>query len=220
MSGCARLAPAATRLVFHDRIENNRSLRCMLKDGPDPTSDRELLLAVREGRAEAIEGFVRRMRCVPLILAAQNSRMGRPLDENDLRDVSQETLMRIWERLDTFAGRASLETWVYRFCCLVLMNAVRRARRQRSGSMPEEVAERAEPSSERSYVDHEQIQRGMERLGAEEATAVRLKHFEDCTFEEIGARLSISPNTAKTQYYRGLKKLHEFLSAHEEERRT
>ena len=43
---------------------------------------------------------------------------------------------------------------------------------------------------------------------------IRLKHFQELTFEEISSRLSIPANTAKTKYYRGLEKLRETLRAH------
>jgi len=42
---------------------------------------------------------------------------------------------------------------------------------------------------------------------------VRLKKLEDLTFEAIGELRSISANTAKTRYYRGILKLRERLGS-------
>jgi NAD(P)-dependent dehydrogenase (short-subunit alcohol dehydrogenase family) len=42
---------------------------------------------------------------------------------------------------------------------------------------------------------------------AREADVIRMKHFEDLTFEEIGTRLGNSINTVKTRYYRGISRL-------------
>jgi DNA-directed RNA polymerase specialized sigma24 family protein len=41
---------------------------------------------------------------------------------------------------------------------------------------------------------------------------VRLKHLAELTFADIGVRLGMSENTAKSLYYRGLVKLRELLA--------
>ena len=40
-----------------------------------------------------------------------------------------------------------------------------------------------------------------------------LKHFEELTFESIGHYLGLSENTAKTRYYRGLRRMQGLLRA-------
>lgn len=188
----------------------------------DCEQDLALVREVLADREDAIERFVQRMRCVPRILAAQNARMGRPLDEHDLADLTQDTLVVIWRKLDQYAGHAPIEGWVYRLCCLELMNGIRRKRRQprlasdlSSGVTPERTSE-----APRGPWEYEDVHSGIDWLGGHEAEVIRLKHFEDLTFEEIGRRLAVSPNTVKTRYYRGLIKLQEFLrSSKRRERR-
>ena len=51
------------------------------------------------------------------------------------------------------------------------------------------------------------------RLGGVEAQIIRLKHLESLTFDELGARMGLSANTAKTHYYRGLSRLRSMLAA-------
>ncbi len=179
-------------------------------------ADKELLLRVRRGEPDAIETFVQRMACVPLILAAQNTRLGRALGPAELNDASQETLTLIWQRLDSFEGRSTLETWVYRFCSNTLMNAVRKLKRsRRSEELCDQQPDPTQTDAETRFTRYEHLYRGLARLSAEERACVQLKHFEERTFDEIGARLGISPNTAKTQYYRGLRRLNEILAAEE-----
>jgi RNA polymerase sigma-70 factor (ECF subfamily) len=188
----------------------------MLRSLDDHRSDLELVKATRSGEPRAVEGFVRRMRCVHLSLAAQNARLGRPLNEHDIEDVSQEVLVLIWNKLGSFAGLSTLETWVYRFTSLELMNAIRRKRtRSRVGELTQEP-----PAGELTGVglrllEYEHLHRALERLDVSEADVIRLKHFEELTFEEIGAFLSMPVNTAKTKYYRGLQRLHEALRSQE-----
>lgn len=175
-------------------------------------ADLELVRGALSEAPEALRELARRLRCIPPILASRNARLGRPLTPEDLADLAQETLLLIWKKLGTFEGRAALETWVYRICCLELMNFFRKKDRRPEVAAPDFEELEAEPVVDlEPTVDHELIYRGLERLNAGEGEIVRMKHFDDLTFEGIGERLGISPNTAKTRYYRGLEKLRRFL---------
>ncbi len=175
-------------------------------------ADLELVRAARSGRREAVERLIARMRCVPRMLAAKNARMGRPLDDAELEDLVQESLYAIWRKLDTYAGRAALETWFYRFCFLELVRRVAQARRTPAPLTDVENALPAAITSERpGPFELEHVYRGLERLEPDEADAIRAKHLEELTFDEIGARLGVSPNTVKTRYYRGMLKLRSIL---------
>lgn len=182
-------------------------------------ADVELVRRALDEDGAAMDHLTRRLRCVPPILAARNARLGRPLDEHELADLSQEALIRIWRKLATFSGRSRFETWVYGICRLELMNSFRRKRRgprasvDYGGEPPPDPPTNDPPSA----LDYEHVYESLERLGSPEADVVRLKHFDGLTFEEIGATLDISPNTAKTQYYRGLERLRIFLSGAEED---
>ncbi len=154
-----------------------------------------------------------RMECVPYILAAQNKRMGQPLNLHDLADVVQESLAKVWKKLGSYEGRAALETWTYRFCYLELMNGIRKKRRWSDSAQPESEVEEVASSTESRAVEFEFLHKGLEAVGPPESDIVRLKHFEELTFAEIAERLGVSANTAKTQYYRGLSKLKERLDS-------
>lgn len=166
----------------------------------------------------AIERFGRRMRCVPRILAAQNARLGSPLSDEDLADLTQDTLMVIWRKLDQYSPSYPLEGWVYRISTLELLNFVRKKRRRNEllRDLAEERAGAVEAGTEgreESGRDLEELQRGLATLEEKEARVIRLKHFEDRTFEEIAQDLSISQGTAKTRYYRGMLKMRAFFES-------
>lgn len=163
---------------------------------------------------DAIERLVQRMKCVPRILAIQNARLGRPLNEHDLADLTQDASIIIWKKLDRYAGQAALEGWLYRLCCLELMNFLRKKKRRvritgrdydEESDAPGDGGHRMDPW------EYEDLYRGLEELPEDEADVISQKHFEERTFDQIGARLGISPNTAKTRYYRGLQNLQQIL---------
>ena len=187
----------------------------MLQDSRDHEDDLRLVRRVLAREAQATDELLRRLRCLPLILAARNKKLGSPLDAALLQDLAQETVVAIWGKLATFTGASSLEAWVYRFCLHKHLSEVRnRGRRSRIESVESALVDHARapgPPADLG-VDEERVQRSIDELDEERARIVRLKHFEDLTFEEIAARLAISPNTAKTHYYRALKSLRDALA--------
>jgi len=187
---------------------------------PDPNHarDLELVRSTLAGRPDAVEEFVDRMRTLPALLRVRNVRLGRPLSDDDLSDLVQDSVAVVWRKLGTFAGRSSLETWAYRIGALELMNAVRRKGRQLQLVEEPDALEGDEtvegPARGSAGGDHEKVHASLERLSPAEREAIRMKHFEQLTFDEIGARLEQSPNTAKTHYYRGMTKLRVLLLPH------
>ncbi len=171
--------------------------------------DLALARAASAGERPAMEQILDRMSCVPRILSAQNEQLGRPLGASDLDDVGQDVMLLVWQKLPTFEGRATLESWVYRICQLEILTFLRRQRR-RPALDPDSVdAASADPGSTPDVFAIERALRLLQELPWESERVIRLKHFEMLTFEEIGAKLAISSNTAKTTYYRALLKLRE-----------
>lgn len=170
---------------------------------------------VLSNRADALVALIQRLGCVPRFVAARNAQLGSPLTSLDLEDVVQDTLLVVWRKLPHFHGRVSLEIWIYRICCYELLNAVRRSSRRDGRRLGP-----AEPEADEGGPDprpggaqweraerHERLYGALDSLTLGESEVVRLKHFDDLSFTEIGRQLGISANTAKTRYYRGLRRL-------------
>ena len=178
-------------------------------DGGAWSADLELVRQVRNGDSMATERFVQRMRCIPRMLSAMGKRSGGFVSAEEHHEVSQEVFSRVWSHLDRFEGRATLESWVYRYCSLTLMDA-RRARWKNDGDgLMERILAREEGGL--SGPDQLRVQEAMAGLEDNVRQVVELKHFEDLSFDEVARRLEISPNTAKTRYYRGLSQLKQRL---------
>jgi RNA polymerase sigma-70 factor (ECF subfamily) len=168
-------------------------------------ADRRLARQVASGDAAAIEAFLDRVSVVGPVLAVRNRRMGAPLSEADLDDLTQDTIVVIWRKLPTYAGEGALEAWFYKICSFELLNAVRRARRRSPQSQ--------EPTSEPWYVEEAGTSESaamrsvLRHLADREAEVVLLKHFDQLSFSEIGELLDLATTTVKTHYYRGIDKL-------------
>ncbi|MBI5851844.1 MAG: RNA polymerase sigma factor [Planctomycetes bacterium] len=174
-------------------------------------ADREFVRAVMAGDPAAVESFVGRMNCIPRILDALAGRTGGFRSAEERRELAQEVFARVWAGLTRFQGRSTLETWVYRFCALTLVES-RRTRSRRDSAPDESIA--TIPSPDRHGLDAADalhVQAAVARLDPDEAAIVEARHFEGATFEEAAAKLCISINTAKTRYYRAIERLRRTL---------
>jgi len=126
--------------------------------------------------------------------------VGRMLGE-DADDVTQDVLIRAWQKLDTFRGEAAFGTWLYRLAVNVVLNhrAQRRRRRRMFEEQPAEpVDAHARPESPGSRVDFETAL----RLLPDGARLVFVLHdVEGYRHEEIGRLLDISAGTSKSQLH-------------------
>jgi len=173
--------------------------------------DLAMVRRAREGDRDARETLVSRMGCVRSFLSGWNARWGRPLGPDELEDAVQNTLLAAWSKLDAFTGSGALEAWLHRFSHLELLAYLRQVRR--AGRLLEEdpgpgPVDESVPSDP---LELERLYRSLDRLDDSVAEVIRLHHFDDLTFEETARRLGVPTNTAKTRYYRGLRRLRTLL---------
>lgn len=163
----------------------------------------------------SIEALCRRMQCIPRILRAHNRRLGSPMNEHEVEDAAQDSLMIIWRKLPTFHGESPLEAWVYRICIFEFMNCLRKnSRRRRTEARPLEDlgTEVAAPAAETPW-KFEPLQRALDRLPPEEAAVVRAKHFDSITLDQIAQQTGTPSSTIKSRYYRALSRLERELDS-------
>ncbi|MCC6782074.1 MAG: sigma-70 family RNA polymerase sigma factor [Planctomycetes bacterium] len=191
------------------RLERDQPSAPQAQDSRNPAWSEDLALAraALAGEPAALETFVRRMSCIPRILDALAKRSAAFRSPEERRELAQEVFARVWAKLPGFVGHATLETWVYRFCALTLVERLR-ARRREPGDAHELLAALAADEPRRlAAPDALRVQAAVAGLDADEAAIVEARHFDGATFEEAAARLQISPNTAKTRYYRAIERL-------------
>ncbi len=139
-------------------------------------------------------------------------------DDDERRDVYQETLIHIWENLDRFEGRAGLGTWIYRItvntCLTFLRSERRRMRPLDSDGTAAAVADPASSTDARAMKDDvEELYAAIHRLPPLERTLIGL-FLEDVGTAEMAQILGISEINVRVKMHRTRKRLKTMMEEH------
>ena len=124
-------------------------------------------------------------------------------------DCAQETMLKIWRSLDSYRGDCAFETWVYRIAANCCLDAIRKAKRDRSESI-EPLREAGfdppdpEPGTEEKVIAADRRQRLRE--------ALVMTQLEGISYEDAAARLGVSEGTVKSRVSRAKARLQEWLT--------
>jgi len=174
--------------------------------------DKELLALLKEPRTQR-EGF-----------SALVSQYSEPLywkirrivlDHDDANDVLQNSFVKAWTNLDSFQGKASISTWLYRIAINEALDFLRKKKATTANvSADEEPAVAARLMGDPYFDgDHAQalLQEAVARLPEVQRTVFSLKYFDDMKYSEISKMLNTSEGALKASYHLAVKKISEYL---------
>jgi len=171
----------------------------------------ELLAAHREGDGQALaillRSYQRRVYSVCY-------RMLRNPDEAS--DITQDTLVRVIERIASFDGRARLSTWIIRIAMNNCLTHLRRERIRRHGSLEEPVdgqrgtlsdvleGRRELSADERIEQDDRRriLLRALRRLDPDERSMLVLRDLQRLDYQQIADVLEVPIGTVKSRLFR------------------
>ena len=179
------------------------------------SSDEELVRRFQGGDESAFEAMVTRWNEPILELA---TRLTGDLEEG--KDVRQMALLKTYQGLDRFEGRARFSTWIYR----VVLNLCRD--RARGAAVRTRVLEDSVKEHDGDYVLEETgfhvardrevariVARAVLELPPTEREVVVLRHYHDLAFPAIAEILGSPVTTVKSRMTRGLTLLRARLAA-------
>jgi RNA polymerase sigma-70 factor (ECF subfamily) len=167
--------------------------------------DLALVQAALAGEEAARNRLFEALAVLPDVIQRKQVRMGLLLSEHEREDVVQIVLLALWRKLPRFDGRVPIVQWGSGFAVLELLKAAARTarRRARSAPMPDALAAPEPRPSEAA----ERLAAYCRDLATADQEILRLRHFEDRTFEEIAACLGRAVGSVKTRYYRAIERL-------------
>ena len=143
-------------------------------------------------------------------------------NEQGAEDVVQETFLRAHRQLGKFESRSNFGTWLHRIAANCSLDLLRKRRRQDqrhepidsigSGDSDLLAAKSATPDQAIFNTEiHQQVESALEQLTSMERTAFVLRHFENCSIEEIGCALNLGQSAAKQAIFRAVQKVRRSL---------
>ncbi|MDD5543143.1 MAG: RNA polymerase sigma factor [Acidobacteriia bacterium] len=131
----------------------------------------------------------------------------------DAYDLAQDAFLKAYQGLHTFNRRSSFKTWLYR---VAINNCINFAQRQKTHG--EEVE--AENAEDRSVQIHHEtelneelgvMRAALEQLPPRQQAAIKLRVYEELSYEEIARVLKCTVSTAKTNVFFGLANLRKLM---------
>jgi RNA polymerase sigma-70 factor, ECF subfamily len=183
----------------------------MLLERQPMEPDETLIEHTLEGDLSAFEALVDRHRAVVYRVAA------RIVGPDDAEDVSQDTFLRAFHRLEQYRGTATFRTWLLQITQNTAFNALAWSRR-RPTAPAEDAPEAADPDPHRqpaSELEHRERRQRLElKLGAlrpEYRSLLVLRDLEGLSYGEIAGVLEMPLGSVKGRLHRARSELIELL---------
>jgi RNA polymerase sigma-70 factor (ECF subfamily) len=144
-------------------------------------------------------------------------------NEQDAKDVVQESLLNAYLHLEQFERRADLRTWLNRILVNCALDHLRGLRRRPDVKHPRPLSDVADsaasasPDPERLVASADwrrQVSAVMNTMSPLERVTFTLRHFEGCSINEIAQTVGIGNNAAKQHIFRAVRKLRLALEPH------
>jgi RNA polymerase sigma-70 factor, ECF subfamily len=125
-------------------------------------------------------------------------------DEDDARDVVQETFIRVWKHLPAYDPRAKFTTWLYTITVHLASDMLRSKTRRRRWLLAPETADGQDPSGateeEKNIVNRDlaaNIKALAGKLPPKQQMVFVLRDLQDLTVDEVAQILSMSTSAVK-----------------------
>jgi RNA polymerase sigma-70 factor (ECF subfamily) len=136
-------------------------------------------------------------------------------DEDQAADATQDTFVKVLDRLDSFRGESSFQTWLLVIARNEALGLIRSKGRRR-----EEPLGESERWQDRGVAPDEAVIRGsevkrvreaLERLPEKQRLTVSLRLFDELSFKEIAEVIDSTEGAARVNYHYGIGRLREWL---------
>ena len=172
----------------------------------------QLLQLVRKGDSSAKKDLYHHY--IPYLTAVGSRYI---IAEADLKDVLQESFIKIFTSLDKFEyrGVGSLKAWMTRIVVNESLKSLKKNKQydfvQHEWELPDVINEE-ENAPDTDDIPAHVIQEMIRQLPTGYRTVFNLYVFEDKSHKEIASILRIKENTSASQYYKAKKKLAEMIN--------
>jgi RNA polymerase sigma factor (sigma-70 family) len=139
-------------------------------------------------------------------------------NEQDALDVSQEALIRIYNKIHTYQEKAKFSTWVQRIVTNLCIDEVRR--RKESVSIDQHEVLLEDPRTVEGEVEQmdlgKDIRYAIDQLPEHHRTVITLRYVQEFSYAEIADALELPLNTVKSHLFRARQQLQTLLQDYQQ----
>ena len=142
-------------------------------------------------------------------------------DEDEAKDMVQETFVKVWLALGKYNGECRFSTWLYRIAYNAAVSATRKKKQEflyieegTINNVPDEKADEILCPTDDEERTAKLIQ-AIDLLNVEEKVLITLFYFEEKSIEEIGEVLKLSSGNVKVKLHRTRKKIYLLMNGDE-----
>jgi RNA polymerase sigma-70 factor, ECF subfamily len=140
-------------------------------------------------------------------------------DPCEAEDVTQDTFLRAYERIEEFRGEAKFSTWLYRICHNLCLNHLKRKKTDPTNNigdkaLPEELAAPRNRLPDQMLIRKEQqhlVKQAFAHMTQEFREVLVLHHTAHLSYEEIAETLGLPVGTVRSRLHRGREEIKEHL---------
>ncbi len=134
----------------------------------------------------------------------------------DADEVTQQVMVVIYKKLDTFNFKSSLFTWIYRITTTRSLNFIKKRKVNKFLSVDDENAKEIEDKTDivSKIEDKEKLEKldnFLQRLPEKQREVFIMRQYDQLTYDEIAEITSKSVGALKANYFHALKKLTEMM---------
>lgn len=132
----------------------------------------------------------------------------------DASDITQVVFLRVAERLDEYDPRFKFFSWIYRIAVNESLNLLRRNGHEESldDEVPLPGPENADPERQASAAQvADRIRSALMKMTPNDRLVLTLRHFSECSYDEIGEILDLDPKTVKSRLFEARRRLRDLL---------
>jgi RNA polymerase sigma-70 factor (ECF subfamily) len=139
---------------------------------------------------------------------------------DDAHDIAQAVFLKVAEHLDEYDSHRRFFSWIYRIAVNESLNLLRRNGHEEA--LGEDVdlpgLESANPEARARAAERTRdIERALLSMSSADRTVIVLRHFSECSYQEIAQILEIDEKTVKSRLFEARNRLRHLLHDHRPE---
>lgn len=175
-------------------------------------TDQDYIAQIRSGNVNAYSALVTKYKNMVFTLALRM--VG---NKEDAEEVSQDTFVKAYRKLDSFKGTSKFSTWLYRIVYNTSLDHIKKSKRVVLSEHIDAVNEADIGSMQNAltYIEAKEkkqmIEKALLQLPEEDRVLLTLFYFEELPLKEVSEIMQLSYDNVKIKLHRSRKKLFHIL---------